>query len=102
MKLKVDKYGRVVLPKKLRLHLNAETGSEIEVAIDEQTGQVTLTPIVQGKTWIEVTDWGFPIIHYDGPVEKTDIDIVEFIKEGREERMRKTMGDLGHLPPEQL
>ena len=91
MKLKVDKYGRVVLPKKLRLYLNAETGSEIEVTIDEHTGQVTLMPIAQGKTWIEVTDWGFPIIHSSGKLPE-GFDSVAFMKQNREEYLNRKAG----------
>ena len=91
MKLKVDKYGRVVLPKRLRLVLGAETGSEVGVHVDPHSGTVTLLPVEQKQATVRIAADGFPIIE---PTESTPVavDFVKLIKEGREARLDKTSG----------
>lgn len=91
VKLKVDKYGRVVLPKKLRLVLGADNGSEVSVHIDPNSGVVTLLPVEQAQATMRIAADGFPIIV---PTEDTpvSIDFVKLIKEGRETRLDQISG----------
>ena len=94
MTVTIDKFGRVLIPKKVRLRIGLQAGDRLALEVSEAERIVALHPEQSSpkeKVWIETTESGWPIIHYlDGKVR--DFDVVEMIREGREERGRKILG----------
>ena len=85
MTLKVDKAGRVILPKPVRDRLGLHAGSDLE--IQETREGVMLKPagrrpslVKKGSFWV-----------HTGEIP-SGYDILQAIDEDREERMRKAWG----------
>ena len=85
MRLKVDKAGRVILPKPMRDRLGLHAGSDLE--IQETPEGVVLKPaarrpslVKKGSFWV-----------HTGEIPP-GYDILKAIDEDREERMRKAWG----------
>jgi AbrB family looped-hinge helix DNA binding protein len=86
MTLRMDKAGRVVLPKPLRDRLGLRDGSDLEV--EETAEGIVLKPLVEDRP---------SMIKRDGLWVHTGrvppgFDIVQAIRDEREERIRKTSG----------
>src|SRR5271154_2765466 len=85
MTLKIDKAGRVVLPKPIRDRLGLRAGSDLE--IEETPDGVTLKPSAHHPSMVKKQGlW----VH-TGKVP-AGFDIVEAIRDEREERIRKLAG----------
>jgi AbrB family looped-hinge helix DNA binding protein len=91
MTLKIDKAGRVILPKPVRDRLGLHAGSGLE--IQETSEDVVLKPagrrpslVKKGSFWVHTGEIP-PGYH-----------ILKAIDEDREERMRKAWGYLGASP----
>jgi AbrB family looped-hinge helix DNA binding protein len=85
MPLKIDKAGRVILPKALRDRLGLHAGSNLE--IQETPDGVVLRPagrrpslVKRGSFWVHTGEL------------PPGYDILKAIDEDREERMRKAWG----------
>jgi AbrB family looped-hinge helix DNA binding protein len=85
MTLKIDKAGRVILPKRVRDRLGLRAGSDLE--IQETAEGVVLKPadrrpslVKKGSFWV-----------HTGEIP-SGYDILKAINEDREERMRKAWG----------
>ncbi len=87
MKLKVDKLGRVVLPKQLRTRYGLRPGTELEVS--EGAQEFALRPADSGPTWVHRRG----IWMHQG-VPQGELDLVKTIREDREERMQHVGGML--------
>lgn len=87
----MDKFGRVLFPKNLREVSGCKAGTQFELKWDTEKTQFILAPINQPTPYVEITDWGWPVIRYPGH-DKVDFDVKEFIKEGYEERSNKLLG----------
>lgn len=80
---KLDKFGRIVIPKPIRDHLGLEAGAELDIT---ETGEtiiltpMTRPPLVKRKGHILV---------YTGEAEG---DLVDAVRRDREERIRKVAG----------
>ena len=85
MTLKIDKAGRVVLPKPLRDRLGLRAGSDLE--IEEAPGAIVLRPAERRPSLIRKGSF----LVYTGEVPP-GYDIVKAIEEDREERARKAWG----------
>jgi AbrB family looped-hinge helix DNA binding protein len=85
MTLKVDKAGRVILPKPVRDRLGLRAGSDIE--LQETAEGVVLKPAHRRPSLIR--KGGF-LVH-TGEIPP-GYDILKAIDEDREERMRKAWG----------
>jgi AbrB family looped-hinge helix DNA binding protein len=81
MKLKLDKLGRVVLPKPLRARYGLRPGTELEIR--EGAQEFSLRPARSGPSLVEIDG----ILVHQG-VPQGEIDIVKAIREGREERLQ--------------
>ncbi|MEO0735141.1 MAG: AbrB/MazE/SpoVT family DNA-binding domain-containing protein [Bacteroidota bacterium] len=92
----VDKFGRVVIPKKIRDSIGIGPGSEIDFTPDPVSVSVSFKPVRRVEPIITVDEFGWPSIHFPGQ-EIMTFDIKEMIKEGYEERYRKTTGNYGEL-----
>jgi AbrB family looped-hinge helix DNA binding protein len=85
VRLTIDKAGRLVLPKPVRVRLGLKPGSQVKMT--EREGAVTLEPADlqpalkrKSGVWVHVG------------VAPPDFDIVRVIKEDREERIRHLLG----------
>ncbi|HME11754.1 MAG TPA: AbrB/MazE/SpoVT family DNA-binding domain-containing protein [Candidatus Acidoferrum sp.] len=85
-RITIDKAGRVVLPKPLRNSLQLAAGDELLVETDGN--QITLVP-VRPEALLRKKQ-GIWVYHGDS----SNIDIVEFIDQMREERNREVLGEI--------
>ena len=90
MEVKIDDYGRIVIPKTVREKLGIDSGTslEIEVAFEEVGGAITLTPKGQEPA---LQQEGELLIH-SGKLTDENYDVVEQIRSDRQERARKHAG----------
>ena len=80
----LDRAGRVLIPKALREQLNLLPGDAIELESDGD--DITLRP--QKPVTTMTKEHGIWVFY----AEPSDIDIVEFIRQQREERNRHVLG----------
>jgi AbrB family looped-hinge helix DNA binding protein len=85
MTLKVDKAGRVTLPKPVRDRLGLHAGSDLE--IQETTEGVMLKPADRRPSLVKIGSFWV----HTGEIPQ-GYDILKAIDEDREERMRKGWG----------
>ena len=86
MVLRVDKAGRVVLPKPIRDHFGLRAGSALEVTVKSEG--VVLTPERERPALMKR---GGLLVHTGEP-EADLSDLRKIIEEDREERMRRGAG----------
>lgn len=82
MELAIDKFGRVVLPKKLREHLGVGQGLNVEVK--ETPDGVLLTPVRRGSGLMRRDG----ILIHRGGGDESHINFEKRAPEEREERIR--------------
>lgn len=85
----IDKFGRVLIPKAIRDRLGLEPGSELTLEVRESADAPSIelrTEEIQPQL---VREGG--LLLYNGKLPE-DFDIVEFIRQQREERSRRIMG----------
>ncbi len=80
----MDRAGRVLLPKTLRDQLHLQPGDELE--LEFQGEDITLRPQKPVDTMAK--EHGIWVFY----AEPADIDIVDFIRQQREERNRHVLG----------
>ena len=85
MKLKLDKLGRVVLPKPLRVRYGLRPGTELEIT--EGAQEFALRPARRGPSLVDVDGI---LVHQGVPQE--ELDIVKAIRDEREERLHNLSG----------
>jgi AbrB family looped-hinge helix DNA binding protein len=85
MKLKLDKLGRVVLPKPLRARYGLRPGTELEVS--EGAQEFALRPARSVPSLVEIDG----ILVHQG-VPQGDLDILKVIREDRDERLQHLSG----------
>ena len=85
MTLKIDKAGRIVVPKPMRERLGLRAGMDIEVA--ESSEGLTLKPAKDRPAMIKVDGFW---VHQGEPPK--GFDWSRMIEEHREERHRKVLG----------
>jgi AbrB family looped-hinge helix DNA binding protein len=85
VRLKLDKLGRVVLPKPLRARYGLRPGTELEVSEGPQ--EFALRPARSGPSLVEIDG----ILVHQG-VSRGELDIAKAIREDREERLQHLSG----------
>ncbi|MGA2424439.1 MAG: AbrB/MazE/SpoVT family DNA-binding domain-containing protein [Terriglobales bacterium] len=85
MKLKLDKLGRVVLPKPLRTRYGLHPGTELEVSEGPQ--EFALRPARGGPSWVQ--DHGI-WVHQGVP--QGELDFAKALRDDREERLQRLGG----------
>lgn len=85
MKLRLDKLGRVVLPKPLRARYGLRPGTELEVS--EGAQEFALRPAHDGPSWVQ----SHGIWMHQG-IPQGELDLAKAIREDREERMQHVAG----------
>ncbi|WP_420458981.1 AbrB/MazE/SpoVT family DNA-binding domain-containing protein [Neolewinella sp.] len=92
MVLTVDKFGRVLIPKKARQALQLDAGSKIELTVDAATKTAQLRPQQEAlPPYIAYTDWGWPYLNVEMELPD-DFDTVTFIKQTRQEYLDRKLG----------
>lgn len=85
MKLRLDKLGRVVLPKPLRARYALRPGAELEVC--ERAEEFVLRPTRSGPSMINRDGiW----VHQGVPADESDFS--QAVREDREERLKRLGG----------
>jgi AbrB family looped-hinge helix DNA binding protein len=87
MELTIDKFGRVVLPKKLREHLGV--GPSLKVEVKETPEGILLKPVQRTSNLIRKN--GILILKGSGE-KSSQIDWHSLVDDEREERIRKIAG----------
>jgi len=85
MKLKLDKLGRVVLPKPLRARYGLGPGTELEISEGPQ--EFALRPARSGPSLVEIDG----ILVHQG-VPQGELDFAKALREDREERVQHLGG----------
>ena len=86
--VKIDKFGRILIPSKIRKRLGLKPGTSVDMALPEGEKELTLKKKNDEYPKVIFTEQGLPIIDY-GTDEIDRTDIVAEIKAGREERDAK-------------
>ena len=82
METTLDRFGRVVIPKKVRSRLGVEAGTVFE--IEESDGEIHLKPILETPVIVEK---GGILVHRGRPAGS----IEDAVNRDREDRIRKIM-----------
>ncbi len=88
MEVTIDRFGRILIPKKIREELALEPGTPI--CLEMVNGTLTLSP--KYTRLVEQKIGNLIVFDLPGSEEPVDFDIVELIKESREERDKKVSG----------
>ncbi len=86
MKSRIDKAGRLVLPKPVRDELGLVAGQEIDVRVED--GRAVLEPAV--VTWHVERRGRLSVLVPDGPVPQlTDAEVLDALERGRNPEARQ-------------
>lgn len=91
MTVTMDKFGRILIPKKIRQLAGLEPGTDLEIFVSKESGNMRLIPKPPPSKSIIITEFGLPVVQYDGPINE-DFDTVAFMKETREQYLDRKMG----------
>ena len=91
METKIDKFGRIVIPKPARDALALEAGDQLELAICEQESgdrTISLRPVKQELPFRRKGD----VLVFTGRLADADFDVVEHLRTSRESHARRLSG----------
>lgn len=91
MEVKIDDYGRIVIPKGIRDRLGISSGSALEIDVrseGEAAESITLKPKGQEPALQKKGD----LLVHSGSLLDEDFDVVEQIRTGRRDRAQKHAG----------
>jgi AbrB family looped-hinge helix DNA binding protein len=94
MTLRIDKFGRVLIPKLMRQSIGLQPGDDIivEVLENEKSLKLSSKPEPENlEVRIEYTDWGFPQIVGGAPYP-ADFDFQNATKNGYDEYHKTRFG----------
>lgn len=92
MEVTIDKFGRILIPKKIRQLLGLLPGQKLELVADEDNRKLAFRlPLEIERTAIELTSFGFPVIQNGQPDEASEVDTVELIKDTREDDLDRKL-----------
>ena len=81
---KIDRFGRVLIPKTLREMLNLNVGEELSLKLDFANKGLLISPVPPPVDAVQFTDWGWPVyINPSSPAH--DYDPAELVQKDREE-----------------
>ena len=85
IKVKIDDFGRILIPKNIRDHLGLT--QEVTIKIEEKGGGTLIMRVVHDKPILEESDG---VLVFKG---STTDEAADIIQELREERTKKLIGD---------
>ncbi len=91
MEVKIDDYGRIVIPKAVRDKLGIESGNALKIDVvpeGESGGTITLRPKGREPTLQQKGD----LLVHTGELPEEDFDVVEQLRAERQERARRHSG----------
>ncbi len=91
MEVKIDDYGRIVIPKNVRDRLSIEPGTVLEMSVETEGangGAITLRP----KGQRPALQWKGELLVHSGELAEEGFDVVEQIRAQRTERARRHAG----------
>ncbi|MEM7737245.1 MAG: AbrB/MazE/SpoVT family DNA-binding domain-containing protein [Deinococcota bacterium] len=81
--MKLDKFGRVLIPKSMRDKLNVDADQDLQLSI--QDGAFVLTP--QRSAVLKIVD-GLPLLEVEAVVEIEDVnDAIDLVRSERDEQL---------------
>lgn len=101
--MKIDKFGRILIPKKIREAKGYACGTELSLVMEPEMETLTLrSEKVRSAPYVIIAEWGLPLIVYpDGP-PKYRKSTVEMIAEDREERSMVTSSGYQEVNPKNV
>lgn len=86
VKVKIDKFGRILIPKKIREAKGYEYGMELSLVTEPESETLSFRPVEKKpEPYLEMMPWGLPVIKWPEGTPPSR-SAVELIAEGREER----------------
>ncbi|NBC07987.1 MAG: AbrB/MazE/SpoVT family DNA-binding domain-containing protein [Bacteroidetes bacterium] len=92
MEVTIDKFGRILIPKKIREALGLKSGQTLELVVDRYTRRLNVKlPADPEQAKILVEDSGLPVIQ-NGTAGQQTFDTIQFLKGTQEAYMDRKMG----------
>ena len=92
MEVTIDKFGRILIPKKIRESLGLKPGQVLEILVNRYTRTLDIRlPSKDNEVNIKVEDSGLPVIQ-NGPSLEEDFDTVAYIKATRNQYLDRKQG----------
>ncbi len=92
MVLRIDNFGRLLIPKFLRQVIQVEPGDKVDLQIDEKKRQFSIRKaITEDDAVLSITSWGFPTVSM-GLSEKVDFNVSEYVQSVRQEYLDRKLG----------
>ena len=91
VKVRIDKFGRVLIPKKIREAKGYRPGTELSLVMEPHTSFITMTSIkekVAERPVLQVDEFGIPTFVFDTQ-EVFTYDFTDAIRKDRSERGMK-------------
>lgn len=87
VKVKIDKFGRILIPKKIREAKGYVNDTELSIIMEPHSEFLTIAPVVQqtARPELIVDEFGIPTFVF-GTKEVMDYDFTEAIKKDHSER----------------
>lgn len=85
--VKIDKFGRVLIPKKIREAKGYKPGTELSIVMEPHAEYLTIAPVIKktSRPELVVDDLGIPTFVF-GTNKVFDYDFTEAIKKDQDER----------------
>ena len=81
MIITLDKYGRILIPKKIRKLLGI--GPESQLVIKEQGDKIIIQPLKTENSWVKKED----LLIYTGNWENKEIDLLNEMRQDRDHQL---------------
>ena len=93
MQVTIDKYGRILIPKRIREQLGIQLEQPLELRLSEDGVALEIRPSPSAVAELVMAEDGWPVIdNGNTPPEAEDFDIVAFIQSERQAYLDKKMG----------
>ncbi|MFK8161374.1 MAG: AbrB/MazE/SpoVT family DNA-binding domain-containing protein [Lewinella sp.] len=90
-KVKIDKFGRVLIPKKIREIKGYRPGTELSLVMEPELGTITMTSVAEKEAKrpvLQLDEFGIPTFVFDTQ-EVFTYDFTDAIRNDRSERGMK-------------
>lgn len=90
----IDKFGRILIPKKIRQLLRLHPGQKVRLMLDDRSQVLELHVSEKASSQsskVKITASGLPVFMNGSPASQS-FDTIAFIEEGRNAELNKKMG----------